>query len=237
VSATAPVWAVIPARGGSKGIPRKNIRPLAGRPLLVHSIEAALEAPAVDRVVVSTDDREIASVAEHHGAEVVWRPAEISGDAASSESALLHALDSAQDREGHDPDLVVFLQATSPLRRPGDVQRAIDLLRSENADSLFSAFRPSGFLWRVANGDLSPVNYDPANRPRRQELTEEIVIENGSIYVFKPWVLRQTGSRLGGRIVAYMMGALHSFELDEPDDWDLLERLSTLRETAQGDRP
>lgn len=227
MTAAPLVCALIPARGGSKGIPRKNIRPLAGRPLVVHSIEAAREAPGMDRVFVSTDDREIAAVSEAHGAEVVWRPPELSGDTASSESALVHALDDLREREGYEPDLVVFLQATSPLRRPGDVQRAIDLLVENGADSLFSAYQVTPFVWRK-RGDVVIPNHDPANRPRRQEMTEDLIVENGSIYVFKPWVLRDTRSRVGGTIVPYLMHALDSFEVDEPADWDLLERLAEL---------
>jgi CMP-N,N'-diacetyllegionaminic acid synthase len=229
VDARPAVCALIPARGGSKGIPGKNIRLLAGRPLLAYSIEAARLAPAVGPVKHTTDDPDIGRVAEQHGAEVVWRPADISGDTASSESALLHALDWLSDAEGYEPDLVVFLQATSPLRRSGDVQGSIDLLLAEEADSLFSAFRASAFAWRVTASGVVPVNYDPARRPRRQEMTEELINENGSIYVFKPWVLRQHHSRLGGKIVAYMMDLLDSFEADEPADWSLLEGLSTLR--------
>jgi len=232
MSTTPFVCALIPARGGSKGIPGKNIRPLAGRPLLAHSIDAARLAPAVGRVIVSTDDPEIESVAEQRGAEVVRRPAEISGDSAPTESALLHALDSLRNTEHYEPDIVVLLQPTSPLRRPGDVQNAIDLLLAENADSLFSAFRASSFVWRVTADAVVPVNYDPAERPRRQDMTEDVINENGSIYVFRPWVLRQTQSRLGGKIVAYMMNALDSFEVDEPADWDLVERLSSLRQTS-----
>jgi N-acylneuraminate cytidylyltransferase len=229
VSGSLAICALIPARGGSKGIPGKNILPLAGRPLLVHSIDAARAAPSVDRVVVSTDDDRIASVAKAHGAEVVRRPEDISGDTATSESALLHALDALHRSEGYEPDLVVFLQATSPLRRPDDIQGAIDLLLAEDADAVFSACRPSGFVWRVAGTTVAPLNYDPANRPRRQEVADEILIENGSIYVFRPGVLRAFQSRLGGKIVAYMMHELDSFELDEPEDWALLECLSSIR--------
>jgi len=224
--------ALIPARGGSKGIPRKNLRLLCGKPLVAYSIEAARQTPGIERVVVSTDDAEIADVSRRYGAEVVWRPAEISGDSASSEAALLHALDELRDAEGYEPDLVVFLQATSPLRRVDDVRKAIDTLASEGADSLFSACPVEGFVWRAGKTDLVPLNYDPAHRPRRQELQEEVLEENGSIYVFKPWVLRTYGSRLGGRIAVYRMSRLHSFQVDEPADLELVERLLALRRPA-----
>jgi N-acylneuraminate cytidylyltransferase len=174
--------------------------------------------------VVSTADKEIAEVAQKHGAEVIWRPCELSGDAASSESALLHALDYLRETENYEPDFVVFLQATSPLRKPTDVEAAIQILREQGADSLFSASPAQGFIWRVEAGVLRSLSYDHRRRPRRQEAPED-VIENGSIYVFKPWVLRQLGNRLGGKIAVYRMEPLYSFQVDEPADLEVLERL------------
>ena len=223
------VLALIPARGGSKGIPRKNVRLLAGKPLLGYTVEAALSTPAIDRVVVSTDDVEIADVAQAYGAEVIWRPAEISGDTATSESALLHALDHLRDTEGYEPDLVVFLQATSPMRRPDDIQNAIETLHREQADSLFSACPVHGFIWRSTSQSVEPVNYNPLDRPLRQELDETILEENGSIYIFKPWVIRKYNSRLGGKIATYRMDRLDSFQVDGPDDLRLMEQLLTIR--------
>ena len=229
--ASAPaVCALIPARGGSKGIPGKNIKPFLGRPLLAHSVEAARRAPGVGRVVVSTDDPAIEAVARDAGAETLRRPDDLSGDTASSESALLHALDHLRDTEGYVPDAVVFLQATSPLRRATEVQDALDHFFASGADSLFSATPAHGFAWsRDAAGVVTPVDYDPVHRPRRQDRTAHLVHENGSIYVFRPWVLRDLGSRLGGRIACHLMDPLDSYEIDEPADWDLLERLATLR--------
>jgi N-acylneuraminate cytidylyltransferase len=222
------VLAIIPARGGSKGIPRKNVRPFLGKPLLAHSIEHARQAPSVGRVVVSTDDPEIAAVARRYGAEVVERPAEISGDTASSESALLHVLDHLEAAEGYRPELVVFLQATSPLRRPGAVQAAIDRLRREQADSLFSACPIHTFIWRRHRGRLESITCDYRNRPRRQDIGEDFA-ETGSIYVFKTRVLRESGNRLGGRIALYPDDPLCNFQVDEPGDFDLLERAAALQ--------
>jgi YrbI family 3-deoxy-D-manno-octulosonate 8-phosphate phosphatase len=227
----ARALAVIPARGGSKGIPRKNVRPICGKPLLGWTIEAARAARQVDRIVVSTDDPEIAAVARRFGADVIDRPAEISGDTASSESALLHALDHLRDTKGYEPDLVVFLQATSPLRRPGDVQAAIETLEQERADSLFSACTAHGFVWRLHEGRLRSLTYDYRSRPRRQEIGEDLV-ENGSIYVFRPSVLRETNNRLGGKVAVYRMDPLDSFQIDEPGDFERMEQLADLR----GDR-
>lgn len=224
------VLALIPARGGSKGIPGKNLRPLGGKPLLAHTLDQALSAPRIGRVVVSTDDETIARVARDYGAEVVHRPADLSGDEASSESALLHALEALREADGYEPELVVFLQATSPLRPAGAIDEAIDLLEAEGADSLFSACPVEGFVWRTAPGqsEPQPLTYDPSARPRRQEVGTDL-LENGSIYVFRPWVLRDLGNRLGGKVTVVSMDPLDSYQVDEPEDLDFMERLLTLR--------
>lgn len=224
---TRKTLAIIPARGGSKGIPRKNLRPLAGLPLIAYSILQARRSPAVSRVVVSTDDPEIARVSMAFGAEVVERPAELAVDTATSESALLHTLEELERREGYRPELVVFLQATSPLRRSNDIEKAVLQLVAEDADSLFSACPVHGFLWRRTE-TLSSVSYDYRQRQRRQDLGTEL-LENGSIYVFKPRVLLEQANRLGGRITAYEMDPLDSFQVDEPRDLALLEGLLQLR--------
>lgn len=222
------ILAIIPARGGSKGIPRKNLRPIAGKPLLAYTVEHARRTPDITRIVVSTDDREIGAVAEDWGAEVIPRPPELSGDEASSESALIHALDYLRALEGYEPGLVVFLQATSPLRRPNDIHSAIATLQAEGADSLFSAGPVHGFVWRREGGRLSSFSYDYRNRRRRQDAPEDL-IENGSIYVFKTEVLRETGNRLGGKIATYLMDPLDSLQVDEPSDMPLFERLLSVR--------
>ncbi len=220
------ILALVPARGGSKGIPGKNLVLLGGRPLLAHTLEQALATPAIDRVVVSTDDQEIARCATAHGAQVVRRPADLASDTATSEAALLHALEALR-QERYQPDLVVFLQATSPLRRRRDIADAIATLDTEHADALFSAAPAHGFVWRRRGADLEALTYDPGRRPRRQDIGEDL-LENGSIYVFKPWVLQRFNNRLGGKIAVYPMHPLHSFQIDEPADLELFERLLVL---------
>ena len=221
--------AIIPARGGSKGIPGKNIRLVGGKPLLAWSIEQARSATQISRIFVSTDSSEIGDVARDFEAEVIERPPEISGDTATSESCLAHALDYLKARENLEPDVVVFLQATSPLRDAADIQKALETLQRDQADSLFSACRGEGFVWRVGkDGTPQSFTYDHQNRPRRQDAPEDL-IENGSIYIFKPWVLRQFKNRLGGKISAYRMSALNSFQIDEPADLDLMEHLMSFR--------
>lgn len=226
------VVCVIPARGGSKGILRKNVRRVGGHPLIAHTVRQACDTPGIGRVVVSTDDQEIADVSEQYGAEVVWRPASIAGDAASSESALVDTLDQLRDRDGQDPELVVFLQATSPFRRPDEIQRAIETLCDQQADSLFSAAIVHGFVWRLPRDGAAPqsLSYDYRDRRRRQDAPEDVV-ENGSIYVFKTSLLRETGNRLGGRIAVHRMHPLDSFQVDEPGDIELMNELFPVRGT------
>lgn len=223
MTAFSRIVAIIPARGGSKGLPGKNIRALAGKPLIAHSIEHARSTARISRTIVSTDDDAIADVAVRFGAEVARRPAEISGDTASSESALLHVVDWLRDRERFEPDLIVFLQATSPLRARADIANAIATLERESADSLFSACEMHGFVWRLAKEPAS-ITYDFRHRPRRQDGPVHVV-ENGSIYVFKPWVLRDEGNRLGGRIAVYEMPPRSLVQIDTPADFDVLEAL------------
>jgi CMP-N,N'-diacetyllegionaminic acid synthase len=221
------VLAVIPARGGSRGIPRKNLTPLAGKPLLAYSVEHAMAVPQVEKVVVSTDDEGIVAVAESFGAFVVPRPASLSGDEAPSESALLHALDYLNGQGAADPDIVLFLQATSPFRREGAISAALDKCLREGADSLFSASPQQGFVWRFGGGALESVTYDFNARARRQELDGEYLVENGSFYLFRPWVLRKHGNRLGGAITCYKMGFIESLQIDEPADVAVAELLLT----------
>jgi len=218
------VVAVIPARGGSKGILRKNVQPLAGKPLIVYSIEQARQSRCVTETVVSTDDDEIAAVSEAAGAVVVRRPVEISGDYASSESALIHAVQSLSGRGGVLPDLVVFLQCTSPLRRTGDIDGAVRTLLEQGADSLLSVSPSHRFLWTENADGAHSLNYDFRNRPRRQDMQPQYV-ENGSIYVFRPQALLDTGNRLSGKIALYKMDEEAAVDIDSLLDMKLAEML------------
>ena len=133
------VAAIIPARGGSKGIPRKNVVDLAGKPLIAWSIERAKATESVSSVWVSTDDGEIAEVSRKYGAQVVIRPPEYATDKSQSEDALIHALDQIENNSGRKVDIIVFLQATSPLRDKGDIGNAVRKFVADGADSLFRA--------------------------------------------------------------------------------------------------
>lgn len=216
------ILAIIPARGGSKGVPRKNIRILAGKPLIAHTIEHAKEAKSVNRVIVSTDDSEIAAVSRQFGAEVIWRPKEISGDDSTSESALIHTLDFLNQKDGYIPDLVVFLQCTSPVRTSMDIDMAVQQLVDEGADSLVSVTPWHGLYWILEDGGAKSVSFDYRNRPRRQDMRPEFR-ENGSIFIFKPLVLNRLNNRLGGKVVLFEMNPWTRFEADTWEDFALCE--------------
>ncbi len=224
MSSNKKIIAVIPARGGSKGIEKKNIRSFAGKPLIAHTIEQALASQSVQRIFVSTDDDEIASISKKCGAEIVWRPSGISNDTASSESALLHAVNELEDREQFSPDHVIFLQCTSPLRKPGDIDAAVQIFVEEKADSLLSVSKSHQFFWVEQGGAARPVNYDYKNRPRRQDFGEQYV-ENGSIYICKSRILKETKNRLGGKTSMYEMEKWQAFEVDDAEDFKLCEWL------------
>jgi YrbI family 3-deoxy-D-manno-octulosonate 8-phosphate phosphatase len=220
------VIAVIPARGGSQRIPAKNLLPLAGLPLVAHSISHALHSRYVSGTYVSTDDDEIAIVARAYGAEVIERPGEISDDEATSEAALLHVLDERRSSGSEDPDLVVFLQCTSPVRGSDDIDRAIETIVSAGADSLFSATPNHWLIWGLRDGTPVSINYDSEHRQREQDMPEQWR-ENGSLYVFRPRVLREFGNRLGGKVVVHPMDYWSSFQLDTMEDARLLEWILT----------
>ena len=225
------VLAIIPARGGSKGIPRKNLRLLAGKPLIAHTIERARQTKSLSRIVVSTDDPEIAAVSRQYGAEPICRPAEISGDTATSESALLHAVDYLQQTEGYKPNLLVFLQCTSPLTLPEDIDGAVQALLDENADSALAVTPFHYFLWRRdEKGDIVGINHDKCIRPLRQD-REQQFLESGAVYVMRAQGFKEARHRLFGKTAMYVMPPDRCLEIDEPVDLHIAEVL--MREQQQ----
>jgi YrbI family 3-deoxy-D-manno-octulosonate 8-phosphate phosphatase len=225
--------AIIPARGGSKGILRKNVRVLAGKPLIAHAVEHAREAKSVSRVIVSTDDSEIASVAKQYGADIVWRPAEISGDTAPSESALLHVLDHLQEIEGYEPDLIVLLQCTSPLTLPEDIDRTVQSLLDEGADSAVAVTPFHYFLWRRdAKGDSIGINHDKQVRELRQQ-QEPQFIETGAVYAMRAEGFKEARHRFFGKTAMYVMPRERWLEIDDPFDLRIAELLMDDKQQRQ----
>jgi len=225
--------AIIPARGGSRGIPRKNVALLDGKPLIVHSIDAARNATMVDAVVVTTDDPEIAQVAERAGAWVIERPQAIAGSMASSESALIHALDVLRDEYGVEPELTVFLQCTSPLTTSDDVDDTINALMDAEADCALAVAPSHQFMWRRNEaGQGEGVNHDQRIRQRRQD-RETQYVETGAVYVMRTDGFRVAGHRFFGRITLHAMPAERVWEIDEPSDLVVARALLESRRTAR----
>ena len=219
------VVAVIPARGGSKGVPGKNLRPVGGRSLVGRAVVAALRSGRVDEVLVSTDDADIAAEARRSGAAVVERPDELSGDTASSESALLHAL-AARGGAGHD-DVVAFLQCTSPFVDPTRLASAIGRVVDGEHDVVFSVVTSHGFLWTPTAEGARGVNHDHRERLRRQDRPVEH-LETGAFYVMRAEGFVEAGHRFFGSIGVEPVDALHAVEIDDPADLELARRLAPL---------
>jgi len=209
--------AVVAARGGSKGIPNKNLIDLCGKPLIAWTVLQARAARGVDVVAVSSDSDKILEAAEAAGAVGVRRPDDISGDLASSESAWLHALDAIDERMGRF-ERIVALQATSPIREPGDLEQALDIFDREHLDSLLSVCEVEDYFnWRIGRDGPEPINYDYHNRRMRQQI-EKRYLENGSFYVLVPSLLREHSNRLGGKIGFHLMERHKMFQIDRPED-------------------
>ena len=217
------VIAIIPARGNSKGVPRKNVRLLAGKPLIAHSIEQALLSQTVRRVIVSTDDDEISSTAQQYGAEVIKRPAELSGATASSESALLHVLETMRKSATPLPDILVFLQCTSPLTIAEDIDGTVNALIENNADTALAVIRFDYFIWRIdSDGNAVGINHDKAIRQRRQDRAAQYE-ETGAVYAMRTDGFISTKHRFFGKTALYCMPQERCLEIDTPFDFEQAE--------------
>lgn len=206
------VVAVIPARGGSKGVPGKNLAPIGGVPLVARAVRAALAARSIDAVFVSTDESAIATTATEAGADVIDRPPELSTDMSTSEAALLHAL-GAIEAKGQPVGILVFIQATSPFIRPSDLDAAVASVRAGEADVVFSAFETYAFLWRDGETGASGINHDHSFRPRRQD-REPHYQETGAFYVMRAAGFREAGFRFFGTVRHQEVPEAWAIEID-----------------------
>jgi N-acylneuraminate cytidylyltransferase len=212
--------AYIPVRGGSKSIPLKNIKPMAGKPLLYWVSKAACACRELDRVYVATDSAAIKAEAARFDfpkLEIAGRSAESAGDTASTESAMLEFARSRQFTN------IVLIQATSPLLTAADLSRGLALLQQEGVDSVLSAVRQKRFLWSESGvGYAAPLNYRYSLRPRRQEFAG-VLVENGAFYITSRELLLKSKCRISGNIKTLEMAPESYWELDEPEDWLIVE--------------
>lgn len=232
-SLTGRVVAYIPVRGGSKSIPLKNIKPLAGRPLVHWTAGAALAARGIDRVYVASDSPRIRAVTaelHHDRLYVIDRSAASASDTASTESAMIEFAEAHPDAEW-----IVLIQATSPLLTADDLDGALARLAESGADSLLSVTHEHRFRWALDDqGRVTAQNYRPQARPRRQDWAGELY-ENGALYITRRAALLETGCRLSGAVVPWIMPTATAFEIDEPADWHVLDALIRSRASATAD--
>lgn len=215
-------YAIIPARGGSKGIEDKNLRKIGGKSLIRRSVEAALAANCVDQVFVSTDSENIAAAAGEAGAVVIDRPAELSGDQASSETALLHAVEWWKENDFAEPLNIVFLQCTSPLTLPEDIDGTFRAVADADADCALSVAPFHYFLWLNTPNGAVGVNHDKEKRQLRQDREPEF-LESGAVYVMNTSGFVQAGHRFFGKTEMYEMPPERVLEIDDPVDLKLAE--------------
>ena len=223
------ILGLIPARGGSKGVPRKNICELAGIPLICYSITAARDATAIDSVVVSTDDQEIAAVAESYGARVPFiRPPELATDETPTAPVIAHALETLHDA-GEEYDAFVLLQPTSPIRTAAHINEAYSIYEESDADSVISVYSAYDTRWERTAKGVKKLNYTDA-AIRRQDRNPEYVI-NGAIYVTNVDQFLQTSDTITGTTKLYEMTKRESVDIDTPFDLWLAEQILTEWET------
>lgn len=227
------VLGIIPARGSSKSIPRKNIKLFAGKPLIAWAIETLKQSGVISRVIVSTDDEEIAKIAREYGAEVPFmRPAELAGDTTPTLPVLQHALQWLKENEGYWPNYVVLLEPTSPSKRPFHVREVVKMLVETGADSTISVSEVPGVLnphWQLKLDEKGRVELftggSMKNVIRRRQDLPKTYYRNSSIYAFRPELLfADDPSFYGEDARAYITDSKYAFDIDTPEDWEFAER-------------
>ncbi len=235
--------AIIPARGGSKAVPRKNIRVVGGKPLIAYTIETALAAGELfHRVIVSTDDAEIAEIAKHYGAEVPFmRPGELSGDHVPTLPVLQHGVDFVEKQDSLTLDGVFLLQPTAPLRTVADIAAALEIARKEDCDSVISVVQVFAvhpiLMKRIEDNCLTDYCMVEKEGTRRQDYNPPAYMRNGAIYLTRRNVLMNENSIWGQKICPYVMPPERSVSIDDDMDLRLLEIMLQERPTNSSLRP
>lgn len=221
---------IIPARGGSKRLPGKNIRLLSGKPLVAYTIEAGLRSELINKVIVSTEDPKIAEVSESYGVEVIIRPQELAQDTTKTPPVLLHVVEELEKR-GYSPDIVVLLQPTTPLRDEKIIDAAVSMLINSNKDSVFTGTKIGKTMpkWkRGYDGNLVAL-YDYHFRPRYQEpeLMEDMYAENGALYAIKIDAFKKYKDFLGENVEIYETPSI--IDIDTFADFEKIEKILEIK--------
>jgi CMP-N-acetylneuraminic acid synthetase len=218
------ILAIIPARAGSKRVPKKNIKELLGKPLINYTIDAAKESKTISRIVVSTDDNEVKAIVANQDIDVIDRPKELATDESTTADVLLHAIEFLE-KEKYYPDIVVLLQATSPLRTSQDIDESVNVVLSGQADSTQTVAsvkeHPSLMVYLDEQNNIAP--YDLENHLKRSQEFKKLFIKTGAVFVFKTVVLKKTHDIYGDKHLAVIIPHERSLDIDEPEDFSLAE--------------
>lgn len=221
------ILAIIPARGGSKGVPRKNIRLLSGKPLIVYSIEAALESKYIDKVAVSTEDEEIAEISKDYDTEIIERPEELARDNTASLPVFKHVISFLENNKNYKPDIIVVLQPTSPLRRVSDINKCIEELIDEKCDSVITLKKvehpPQWMVQIDKHGKVQ--NFLKLNSINRRQDAANVYIPNGAVYVTWRDVIMKHNTIRGADTRAVIMPQERSIDIDTELDFLIAESL------------
>ena len=217
------VLSIIPARGGSKGIPLKNLVMLNRKPLLYYTVTASLKSKIINKTIVSTDNKKIGKIALKLGAEVIYRPKKLATDTTALEPVIEHVLNYLNVHQGYDPEIIVILQNTSPLRTAKHIDEALTLMKRQNYDSILSGFSIHTFLWKKSKKTIIPLDYNPKKRPNRQNIHEQL-FENGAIFATKTRCFTKNNCRISGKIGFYKMPLENSYNVDSYDDLRLIRK-------------
>lgn len=220
------VLGIIPARGGSKSVPLKNIKELGGQPLLAYTIASASAAKSVTRFVVSTDHEKIAEVSRAFGAEVIMRPPEYATDEARTELALLHVLEVLKQKEKFMPDVVLTLEPTSPFRTPQTIDRCVEIFQTTDADSVIAVVETRSCYGKIKDGKYE---FLFPNQPRRRQEREPLYREGSTIYGTKREVLERKKSVLGDKLYPLIVSEHEAIDINTPFDFELAECMIKIR--------
>ena len=223
------ILAIIPARGGSKGIKRKNLKPILDKPLVAYTIEASLKSKYITRTIVSSEDEEILEVSKKYGAEILKRPQELAQDTTKTAPVMLDVIDKLEN-QGYKADYIVLLQPTCPLRDEEYIDSAFEYYfeaQKKGYDSCFSAFS-SGYThakWRILHDDKLEALYDFRTRPRRQEIEEhyKMITENGAFYALQWDTMKKTKDFIGYNPIAYITPKV--IDIDTIEDFQKVEEI------------
>lgn len=218
------ILAIIPARGGSKGIPRKNIKKIAGKPLIAYTIDSASNSKYVNKIIVSTEDQEIAEISKEYGSEIINRPKELANDNSPTIDAILHAIDSLEEKD-YFIDIVILLQPTSPMRTEEDLDEAIELFMKNDCESVVSVCElEHSPYWslKIENNYLKPGFGKKYFKMRRQELPT-LFLPNGAIFISTPENIRTYKNFYLDKTLPYIMSSENSIDIDTELDFKLAE--------------